>query len=191
MGSRFAKYTDLEPAPDVAGSMLTPMNEEGNPFRYCMGMPDGEDILYADGYPDMLEGLLPGYLATEDEVERAVMRIQLGAQVATVMQAEVLANTDPAAISETEWKVLTAPRVGSTCVRADWWTSPIPLIVVETSYVPYTEIPRPASGLSDGVAADNLFWVRPAEEEDFLLSLHEVGFIRLMENMDIDPALKN
>ncbi len=170
---------------ELADTLVTPMNENGDPFAYCLVMPDGEDYLYADTYDDMLVNLIPGYLATDDLEERALMRMRLGTQVAVVKQAEILADLDPAMITDEDWQVLTAPKAGSQVTSPEWWNSPIPLIVVETSYVPYTDIPRPASGLNDGIVAENLWWIRPAEQEDFLLSLHEVGFVQLMENLNM------
>lgn len=177
---------DRQMSPELADTLITPMNAEGKPFAYCLIMPDGEDYLYADTYDDMLENLIPGYFDTEDPTEQAMMRMRLAGQVATIRQAQILADVDSSLITDEEWAVLVAPKLGSSVARADWWESPVPFIAVETAYTPYTDIPRPASGLSDGTNAENLWWIRPGEPEDFLLSLHEVGFVQLMENLNLE-----
>lgn len=174
---------DLQPAPGAPGEYVTPSNPDGDPYPYCMVLPDGYDLAYADRMEDLLEVLLPGYLAEPDLSVRAERRILLAASAAAAKQAEILAALDPDSISDEEWKYLAAPRTGPGSPNPTMWASDIPLIVVETSYAPFTDRPRPASA-SDGVQSANLQWVRPAEEEDFLLSLHEIGFVRVMISTD-------
>lgn len=158
------------------------------------------DVAFADEQADLIEILIPGYSAMSEE-DQAFYRIRLAQSAAAQIQAEVLASMTiddqpdgsylgtledgtQLRIAPEQWATLVAPR-SLAQPRADWWTCPVPLVVVETSYEPFTTVPRPASGLSDGTAhADNLWWVRPAEDEDFLLSLHEIGYIRWMENAE-------
>jgi hypothetical protein len=169
---------------EADGPIVPPLREDGRAFRYCMFFDGNAKVAFADEQEDIYDVLIPGYL-TMEEPEQAYQRIRLGQMAAAVIQAEILADVDPSEVSEEEWSILTAPR-GLAQPRADWWTCPVPLVVVETGYEPFTAIPRPASGLSDGIAmAENLWWIRPAEDEDFIISLHEVGFIRLMENTEI------
>jgi len=186
------------------GPLAPPDNDSGIPYRYCMYLNGFTDVAFADEQSDLMEVLIPGYASMSEE-DQAFNRIRLGQAAAAQVQAEVLASTDlqrqedgsylaeledgrQFTVSKQQWGTLVAPRT-LTQPRADWWTCPIPLVVVETSYEPFTSVSRPASGLSDGTAhADNLWWIRPAEDEDFLLSLHEVGYIRWMENAEY-PAL--
>lgn len=165
------------------GPIEPPTHEDGRPYRYCMYFHGYSDVLFADEQEELIDGLIPGHNSMSEE-DAAYHRIRLAQAAAAQVQAEILAEVDPQTVSEEEWKTLTAPR-GISQPRADWWTCEVPLVVVETGYEPFTDVPRPASGLSDGIAdAPNLWWIRPAEEEDFLYSLHEVGYIRMFINAD-------
>jgi len=181
MATQFVQNTLEGEAPPIP-----PRHEDGSGYHYCMYMNGNEIIVFADTYGELLEALIPGYIEFEEN-EQIYHRIRLAQQVAATVQAEILFDDGVSedTVTSEEWAILTAPRNLSQ-PRADWWECEIPLVVVETGYVPYTTIPRPASAIADGKpgATTNLFWVRPAEEEDFLFSLHEVGVIHLMENMD-------
>lgn len=163
------------------GPVIAPTRDNGTGYAYCMYFNGMAEVAFADSYLDLLNVLIPGY-SDFDEAERDYQRIRLAQSVAAQVQAEIIAEVDPADVTEAEWATLTSPRSVSQ-PRADWWTSKVPLVVVETGYEPFTSVPRPASGLTaDDPNADNLWFIRPAEEEDFLVSLHEVSYIRMMEN---------
>jgi len=161
------------------GPVTPPEHPTGNPWPYCMYYRDGLAVAFSDSYEELLLALIPGYDDMDDD-ERAFQRIRLAQGAAAAVQSRVLAQVAEEDVSPEEWDVLIARRE-SPQPRADWWTSPIPLVIVETSYEPFTDIPRPASGLESPDATTNIWWVRPEEEEDFLISLHEIGFIRLMQ----------
>ena len=169
---------------EADGPLEAPSHEDGRPFQYCMYFHDYYDVAFADTYDDLLEALIPGYqqLTEEQAIES---RILLGVSAASQIQAQIVAESDLSSVTEDQYKTLMAPRIAPS-LRADWWTCPIPLVVVETAYQPYTDVPRPTSGISDTEEAPNLLWVRPAEEEEFLRSLHEIGYIRLMEATPAD-----
>lgn len=182
------------------GPLTPPEHGDGRPYRYCLYFNGFRDVAFADEMDDLMEVLIPGY-AQMGEEDQAFRRIRLAQSAAAQVQAEVLASMEVAEqadgsvlatfedgastrISAQDWATLMSPRTLSQ-PRADWWTCPVPLVVVETGYEPFTSVPRPASGLADGIAhPDNLWWVRPAEDEDFLLSLHEIGYVRWMENAE-------
>lgn len=174
---------DLHYAPDVPGAVLAPTNEDGQTYRYFLARPGGYDTVFADTVEDVLDALIPGYEQMTDEIDRAEARVLLAEAAAAIQQAQALSAIDPDTISDEDWSVLAAPRLGPNAPHPTLWASDIPLFVVETAYTPYTSVPRPAS-IHDGTQADNLWWVRPTEPEDFVLSLHEIGYIRLMESTD-------
>lgn len=167
------------------GPLTPPTHEDGRGFRYAMYTPGLSDVAFADDYDELIEVLIPGYFDLTEE-EQAFQRIRYAQTAAAHVQAMIIADADGEGPepSEAEWAVLTAPR-GGTQPRADWWTSPIPLVVVTTSYKPFTDVPRPASGLSDTARAENLWWIDPSDEDSLIQSLHEVYYIRLMENQDL------
>jgi hypothetical protein len=162
------------------GPILPPTKEDGTGYGYCLYFNNDAEVAFADSPDELLDALIPGYSADVDNQD--FLRIRLAQNAAAQTQAEILFGVDPSTVDETTWATLTSPRNVSQ-PRADWWTSAIPLVVVETGYEPYTSVPRPASAIADGLAdAPNLWFLRPGEEEDFLVSLHEVGYVRLMRN---------
>lgn len=163
------------------GPVIAPTRDNGAGYPYCMYFNGNAEVAFAESHLELLDVLMPGYLDVE-EAERDYRRIRLAQSVAAQIQAEILVEVSPDDVTEGEWIALTAPR-GLSQPRADWWTCRVPLVVVETGYEPFTDIPRPASGLPvEDPNGDNLWFIRPAEEEDFLVSLHEVGYLRMMEN---------
>jgi hypothetical protein len=171
--------------PIVDEAVIPPLREDGRGYRYCMYFNSDAQAVFADSHEELLTVLIPGYPQL-DELDADVARIKLAQAVAAQIQAELLTTVDPSTVSEKEWAILNAPR-SMKQPEAGWWTCEVPLVAVETAYAPYTDVPRPTSGLSDGIDdAPNLWWIRPTEDEDFLFSLHEVGYIRLMENTIVD-----
>lgn len=166
-------------------SVKAPFNADGQPYQYCAILGNNEDYVYTDTLTDLLEYLIPGYAEANGEEEKAVLRIRYAGSVATMLQANILANIDTDALSDAEWGVLTAPKLGPNVAEADWWTSSVPLVAVQTSYRPYTESSRPAAAGTEGVRGDTILWLRPADPFDLLSSLHETGYIQLLENTDI------
>jgi|AACY02.3.fsa_nt_gi hypothetical protein len=169
--------------PDT-GEITVPNNSRGGRrFHYLCYLPGGTDIVFTDTVTNIIDFLIAGYSDLPNEEEAAVARITLADSIARILQSQVLLDVDRASFTDEEWATLNAPRVGSAAAQADWWRSNTPLYVVETTYEPYTDIPRPAAAGAD-TQESTIRWIRPADEEDFLLSLHEVGFIRLMENTE-------
>lgn len=172
-------------------AIVPPRHADESGFQYCLYKPGNFEVAFADTYAELLEVLIPNYTHM-DEDEQILSRIRLATSAAVRIQTEVLLTPeyeeliDAGLVSQEELSVLNTPRAIQS-PRADWWKCKIPLVVVETDYEPFTETPRPASALSDGTAVSpNLFWIRPVEEEDFLISMNEVGYITVMTNNDIE-----
>jgi hypothetical protein len=166
-------------------SLLAPVKEDGKGYRYAMYYNGFTDAIFADTHEDLLSILLTGYTSC-DESEKMDSRIRLAQNVASQLQAEILTEVEEGTLSEEELSILNFPR-GLPQPVVSFWKNDVPLIVVDTSYAPYTDVLQPTSALSKGTMdAENLWWIRPVEEEDFLVSLHEVGYIRLLENSNSD-----
>jgi hypothetical protein len=171
---------------EADGPISPPMHTDGRGYLYCMYFHGDLEVAFADSYEELMDVLIPGYNEMTDE-DQAFNRIRLAQAAAAQVQAAIIASVEEGELSEAEYEVLMAPRAAKQ-PRADWWRSEVPLVAVETSYQPFTDVPRPASALSATADAPNLWWVRPAEDEDLLLSLHEIGYLRLMENIDLAEA---
>lgn len=162
--------------------ILAPLKEDGNGYRYCMYFNGDADAAFADTYLELIEMLLPGYSSLEEE-DQDVARIQFAQTAAASVQAMILAELEEDQVTPEEYEILSVSRqLPQPEVR--FWKTDVPLVVVETSYTPYTEVPPPSSALGSTRDVPNIWWIRPTEEEDFLISLHEVGIIRLMENIE-------
>lgn len=163
--------------------VLAPTKDSGDGYRYCMYFNGDVDVAFADSILELLDTLIPGY-ATLSEEDQDVARIQFSQTAAATVQAAIMAELEPGDVTDEEYKILGAPRQLAQ-PTVTFWTSQVPLIAVETSYAPYTDVPRPASGTSATEEDSNIWWIRPMDEEEFLVSLHEIGVIRLMENTQI------
>jgi hypothetical protein len=166
-------------------SLLAPIKDDGKGYHYAMYYNGFADAAFADTHEELLSVLLSNY-ESKDEASRMDSRILFAQNVASQLQAEILAEVEDGDISEAEFAILAAPR-GLPQPVVNFWKSTVPLVAVETSYSPYTDVPHPTSTLSQGTLdAENLWLIRPVDEEDFLVSLHEVGHIRLLENSNLD-----
>ena len=166
------------------GAIVAPLQENGQGYRYCLYTPGYYDVAFADDYIDLLAVLIHGYRELNDD-DQTVARIRYATSAAARTQAALILDKPEITISKAEMDILMAPRALPQ-PRADWWTCEMPLVVVTTSYEPYTKVPRPASGLGDVANADNLWWIDPTDEESLLTTLNQMDYIRLMENSDRD-----
>lgn len=172
-------------------ALVSPRHEEdGTEFLYCVYLPNGTDVVFTDSYAELLEVLIPNYVHMNED-EQIIHRDALGRSVAIQIQNQILLDPEyqdlinKGIVSPEELRTLHMSR-DAAIPQADWWKCHVPLVVVETNYEPFTEVPRPASALSDGSAlSPNLFWIRPVEEEDFVISLYDVGFLTILINTQV------
>lgn len=159
-------------------SFIPPTKENGEDYIYCMYYNNDTEVAFADTPQELLNVLIPGYETQTDE-EQDFLRIRLAQSVAALIQSEVLEIFSANPLSEKEWKTLTYPK-SKPITETIIWDNPTPLILVETCYKPYTEYLPPISQKSQGPKTENLCWIKPTEDEELLISLHEVGYIRVM-----------
>lgn len=161
--------------PSQDGIILSPKNEYGNQYTYCMFFNNEQEVAFADTHEELLSALINGY-AEADENRQEYLRIIEAQNAAAIIQAEIISQLDPNLITEKEYKTLTHPKQ----IKQEpvlWWTNDVPLVVVETAYAPYTDVEPPASNKPN---EENLWRINPLEDETFLINLHEIGYIRLL-----------
>lgn len=169
------------------GLLPTPVNSDTRqPYAYFLETPMGE-AFFADDIETLVDAVIPGHSTMEDSVA-AEARIWYCAHAAAVLQADILSGLTPDdlnAISAADMDTLLAPRLGPDAPAPTSWASSVPLFVVETSYTPFSPLPRPAS-LHDGIPGHrpNVIWLLPVEAEEMMLSLASAGFVRIMRNVD-------
>lgn len=160
--------------------ILAPKKEDGSGYRYCMYFNGDVDVAFADTLEEILDTLIPGY-ATLSEEDQDVARIQYAQNAAATVQASILAELEEGDISPEEYAILSAPRqLPQPTVK--FWESEVPLIIVDTSYAPFTDVPAPSSALGSTLEESNVWIISPMDSEVFLMNLHEIGFLRLMES---------
>lgn len=170
-----------------------PLHDDGTLYPYAMYFNGYKDVAFADTPEDLLDVLIQGYSDLEGEQARAKARILLAVSAQVALQAQINADVDPAAwdaLPDAQRDALTGPRYQQPHgwgdgELGDVWESTIPLVLVDTGYKPYTDIQVPISGMGDVENPENMIWLRPADEWDFLVSLGAAGWIGLNEATDL------
>lgn len=177
----------------------TPTRPDGSRYAFVMlhGCPDGEDrVTAADSAAELLATLIPGYAdlpQSSDGDDRALLaRYDHAVSVATAVQASCAAQAaeagdfDPTTEGE---DVLTAVFTERTTpftgipqpngARSRDWQHAVPLVLIDTDYMPYTRRAAPTG---------RIIWLRPAIEGEYLRSLDEVRYVSLLtyEGADTD-----
>lgn len=171
------------------------LHDDGSNYEWRMCFNEQSEFADADELHEFISILFdPEYSALETDEEKAKARIVYAHRFQVMARARVLANMTEEqsdALSEEEWAVLTygedldsadpygwgSGTLGTVGEDFDTWSSDIPLVLVSTSYAPYTEIPRPISSEGDYKYVKNIIWIRPESEIDFLRSLKHTGYI--------------
>lgn len=176
------------------------LHPDGSNYEFRMFFEDGSRIADADTPAELINLLTPGYSNVTDNNLKAGLRLDLARSVQSLARAVTLGNLsdeDVEAMDEWEWEVLNFGNGGVEDSSdpfgwgdgtgtlgelnldvVDFWSSKVPLILMETSYAPFTEIPRPVSSLGDYYhSVSNMIWLRPQSEISLLRSLSEIGFI--------------
>lgn len=158
-----------------------PLRADGRGYRYEMIFDRARSRAYADTTSELLAVLIGGYESLDTD-ERLTSRIRYASDLLAPAQAAVLARADQRTLAPEDLAVLTQPRFQPVVVDA--WGCPVPLVLLDVHYAPYTNIPAPVSSLEDVTNPVNIHWVRPADEFELLASLDRLGLISLAESND-------
>lgn len=171
------------------------LHADGSNFEWRMFFDNGQRIVDADTLPELLDYLIDGYSFRSSEEQKAA-RLDLARSVQALARMTIVGNLTPEEsekLADWEWALLqygegldTDPFgwgdgsgvVGTVDLDGvDYWESSVPLVLLETSYAPFTEITSPLSGEGDFEEVSNIIWLRPQDEFEFLRSLSRIGFI--------------
>ena len=159
------------------GETRLPARPDGTPWPLLL--VHGHDVTGADTAGELLAVLIPGYenLADDDAGHDEALWQRYESAVATAgeLQETLLAT----AAVRGEFDAVRAGEAGLTALLADktvptsctQWRQPVPLVLIDTDYEPFTVRPRP-----DG----RVIFLRPAQEHDYLASLAEAGLIQYL-----------
>jgi hypothetical protein len=143
-----------------------PTKPDGSRFPFALTTPQSR--AYADSLTELIDALIPGYSALDDgtaNLERLLY--------AVTTQVTLQARLNTAASADT-WRSLPDDQRGvllsdrTQPPELELWEAPIPLVLVDTFYAPFTTRRRPNG---------NIVWLRPFDETEFLASLAEASLI--------------
>ena len=158
-------------------SLPVPTRPDGSFYRYEMICDGGWSRLYDDSAVNLLTHLIPGYTRYNDD-QRLAARIRHAVDCQVRLQARLNVFFAASPRDALEQHVLYGHR--NTPPKVTEWNCQIPLVLVDAFYDPFSDLPKPYSGISDVAMPPNLWWLRPAEGElEYLRSLHETSVIDL------------
>ena len=150
---------------------------DGSPWPLLL--VHGSDVTGADTAGELLAVLIPGYEnLTDDDAghdEALWRRYESAVATANELQETLLAASgqrgdfDAARADEASLTALLADK--TVPCRHTQWRHPVPLVLIDTDYEPFTPRPRPEG---------RVIYLRPAQEHDYLASLAEAGLIQYL-----------
>ena len=149
--------------------------------RYRFELIHGYARTYADTADELLAAVIPGYGDLPDEAARLRARMWHTARLQVNLQAGLVTPVDIANSTPAEQDILLG-FVGEP-PAVDSWDSPVPLVLIDSDYAPYTDRTRPA-GVPDVEHPDNVIWLSPTDPYDLLSSLHRAGTVTLSEDTE-------
>jgi hypothetical protein len=162
------------------GDQVAPLTPTGSPYQLRWVDHDhGGDLVYAETADDLLGHWLPGY-ATADPAGRALLRAQHAVQIRDSLVAQLLgdAETNGITLTPNQEAILLADLDQMPDITR--WDPPVPLVLLDGMYRPYTNRLPPISGIDGDVQnPSNIIWLRNAHPDTYLRSLAEAGVIDL------------
>lgn len=167
--------------PSVDQDVDGPAKPDGTRYRFEMIYQQGRSRAYADTATELVGVFIAGYEEMSEE-DRLRARVEYTTGLLAPVQATVLQGFDGSELTEAERAVLFQPRHAPVVVEE--WSAQVPLVLLDVHYAPYSDIPAPVSALEDVYDPSNIYWLRAADEFDFLTALHRIGIISLGESND-------
>ena len=179
-------------------SPSVPFKEDGEFYNYIMYYEANRYIAYADDPAELVDIIIPGY-EQMDPQQRLDARLSMALRMQAQVQAQIvisLTDQDRRELKDWELKALkgeyneespyqirgfwkerlpegTDPESIPEDDRMDIWTSDHPLVLIDASYMPWTNV-APPLGNPEG---NNIIWLRATDEIEFMESLTSIGFI--------------
>jgi hypothetical protein len=168
--------TSAEEAPPVD----VPLRPDNQPYRFEMFYDGFNSRAYADTADELIAFLIRGYDQMNASA-RLAARLHLAVRSQVLVQAEINASFNLNQVTPEEAVVLQGHRNNPPDVTE--WNCEVPLVLVDVYYEPIGSLKRPASGIADVTAPDNVLWVSPADPYEFVMSLHNIGVVGLSEHI--------
>ena len=161
------------------GDPVAPLTPDGHPYRLCWTDVDRGEMVFAETAEDLLAVWIPGY-AEADQPARALLRAKHAADLADGLAARLVVEAEESGTplsAEQEAIVLADLDKIPDIAR---WDSPVPLVLLEGMYRPFTDRYAPISGIDGDVREPcNIIWLRHAYPEEYVASLARAGMVVL------------
>jgi hypothetical protein len=148
---------------------------------FCWTDPAQGDLICTRTAEDLLGFWWPSYLGASEESRRR-MRLANAVATRTILAAEIVdkADTDGVDLTSQQREQLLLPTSRLHELAGLTWSSTIPLVLIEGTFAPDTDLAAPISGIDGDVREPgNLIWLRPRTAGGFLRSLARAGRIEL------------
>jgi len=155
-----------------------PVKDSGELYMYELVTFGASERFYADSADEILEYLIPEYDAKGSPAENIRALLTHAFMVQTHLQSHINAAMlqEFNSLNPNEQHFLLNPN--NPLSAPAHWKHSIPVVLVDASFQPYTEVHQPAEDLESDRAS--ILWLKPAQGAyNYLLSLDEAGYIVL------------
>ena len=161
------------------GDPVAPITTDRRPYQLCWTDSDAGELVFAETPDDLLCYWWPTYrAATSDDRARMIAEHAVG--VRSVLAAELVVAAEQAGtpVNEKDEAILLAEL--DQIPDLFTWSSPVPLVLLEGMYRPYTDRRPPISAIDGDVREpSNILWLRNGSAREYVLSLARAGVITL------------
>ena len=160
------------------GDPVAPLTPSGLPYQLRWVDHDhGGDFVYAETADDLLDHWLPSYAAA-DPAGQALLRAQHAIQIRDALVAQVLVDAENNGITVTSEQEAVMLADLDQMPDITRWDPPVPLVLLEGMYRPYTDRLPPLSGIDGDVREpSNIIWLRNSHADGYVQSLAAAGII--------------
>lgn len=167
----FVYVTQRIPETDVA--LTPPSRPGGGLFPYLLVHDSGRHATFADTFEELADVLIDTHTVSGDpETQRDRYADFAGFQQAPIQAAIVASHDGP--IEDRHLTVLDQPRNEPVTIRE--WDGPVPLVICDRDYLPYTTVPRPRP-----VTGSKVIVLDSTSAETLIRSLNQTGVVVLHE----------
>jgi hypothetical protein len=167
------------------GDHTAPLTPTGQPYHLrWVDHENGGELVYAETADDLLNEWIPGYQDAAPS-GRALLRAEHAVRIRDALVARLVVDAEAAGVDLTpEQEAILLADLGQM-PDIPIWESPVPLVLLEGMYRPYTARLPPLSGI-DGDVRDpsNIIWLRNADPRGYLESLAAAGIIDITIHND-------
>ena len=160
------------------GDPVAPLTLAGQPYQYrWVDHDNGGDLVYAETADDLLGEWIPGYQDAEPS-GKALLRAEHAVRSRDALVAQLLVDAENNGITITAEQEAILLTDLDQMPDIERWDPPIPLVLLEGMYRPYTDRLPPISGIDGDVQnPSNIIWLRNAHPDSYVQSLAADGII--------------